>query len=34
VQLGPQHAVAEMMQDFIAQLELGKRLAQAGNARP
>ena len=34
VQLGPQHAVAEMMQDFIAQLELGKRLQRAGSAQP
>lgn len=33
VQLGPHEEVAEMMQDFIAQLELGKRLQGAGNAR-
>jgi len=33
VQLGPQGEVAEMMEDFLAQLELGKRLAgRAGKA--
>jgi hypothetical protein len=28
VQLGPESEVAEMMEDFLAQVELGKRLAQ------
>lgn len=28
VRLGPQDEVAEMMEDFLAQLELGKRLSQ------
>ncbi len=32
VLLGPQNEVAEMMQDFIAQLELGRRLQKAGEA--
>lgn len=26
LRLGPQHEVAEMMQDFLAQLELGQRI--------
>jgi hypothetical protein len=32
VQLGPHEEVAEMMQDFIAQLEVGKRLQAAAKA--
>ena len=31
VQLGPQEEVAEMMKDFLTQLELGKRLTQPKN---
>lgn len=31
VQLGPHEEVAEMMQDFIAQLEIGKRLQRASD---
>ena len=33
VQLGPHEEVAEMMQDFIAQLEVGRRLQRASEAQ-